>query len=58
VVACLGVAFAESVNIAFQITNVGVSPELVTLLPYVTTLAVLIVVGGRKRQPPRSLGRV
>jgi ABC-type uncharacterized transport system permease subunit len=56
VLACLGVAAAEALAIAFQITDVAVPSELVGLLPYVTTLAVLIVVVARR--PPRSLGKV
>jgi len=27
-------------------------------LPYLTTLAVLVIAGGARRPPPRSLGRV
>jgi len=57
VLACLGVAAAESLSIAFQVTGVPIAHELVALLPYVTTLAVLVIFGGDRRPPPRSLGR-
>lgn len=56
VVACVGVAFAEALSIAFQVTGVAIPHELTALLPYVATLAVLVIVGAR-RPPPRSLGR-
>lgn len=55
--ACVGVAVAEALSIAFQVTGVAIAPELVALLPYVTTLAVLVIFGGDRR-PPRSLGRI
>jgi simple sugar transport system permease protein len=58
VVACLGVAFAEALNILFQITDVPIAHELANLLPYVLTLAVLVIAGGARRPPPRALGRV
>lgn len=58
VLACLGVAAAEALSIAFQVTGVPIAHELVALLPYVTTLAVLIIFGGARRPPPRSLGRI
>lgn len=58
VVACLGVAVAESLNILFQVTDVAVPHELTALLPYVLTLAVLIIAGGARRPPPRSLGKM
>jgi simple sugar transport system permease protein len=58
VVACLGVAFAESLNILFQITDVAIPHELAALLPYVMTLAVLVIAGGAKRPPPRALGQI
>ncbi|TMQ04897.1 MAG: ABC transporter permease [Deltaproteobacteria bacterium] len=56
VLACLGVAAAEALSIAFQITDIAVPSELVGLLPYVTTLVVLMIVVARR--PPASLGRV
>jgi simple sugar transport system permease protein len=58
VVACLGVAAAEALSIAFQITAIPVPSELIALLPHVTTLAVLIIFRGDRRAPPRSLGRI
>jgi simple sugar transport system permease protein len=58
VIACLGVAAAEALSIAFQITAIPVPSELVDLLPHVTTLAVLIIFRGDRRAPPRSLGQV
>jgi general nucleoside transport system permease protein len=58
VVACLGVALAESLNILFQITDVAIPNELAALLPYVATLAVLVIVGGARRPPPRALGQI
>jgi simple sugar transport system permease protein len=56
--ACVGVATAEALSITFQITGVPIANELVALLPYVATLAVLVIGGGGRRPPPRSLGRV
>jgi general nucleoside transport system permease protein len=56
-VACIGVAFAESLNIVFQITGVAIPHELAPLLPYFLTLAVLVIAGGSRRPPPRALGR-
>lgn len=58
VVACLGVAVAESLNIVFQVTGGSFSHELTPLLPYFLTLAVLVIAGGSRRPPPRSLGKV
>jgi len=58
VIACLGVAAAEALSIAFQVTGVPVAHELIALFPYVTTVAVLIVFRGDRRAPPRSLGRI
>jgi simple sugar transport system permease protein len=58
VVACLGVALAESLNILFQITDVAIPHELTALLPYVATLAVLVIAGGARRPPPRALGQI
>ena len=58
VIACLGVAAAEAVSIAFQVTGVPVAHELIALLPYVATLAVLVILRGDRRPPPRSLGRI
>lgn len=59
VIACLGVATVKALSIAFQVTGVPVAHELIALLPYVTTLAVLIIFfRGDRRAPPNSLGRI
>lgn len=58
VIACVGVAIAEALSIAFQVTGVGVAHELITLLPYVATLVVLVVLGGDRQRPPRALGKL
>jgi simple sugar transport system permease protein len=57
VIACVGVAFAEALNIKLQATGVHFPRELAPLLPYLLTLGVLVIAGGR-RPPPRSLGSV
>jgi simple sugar transport system permease protein len=54
--ACVGVAFAHALAIHFQIAGVGVPSELVSLLPYVLTLAVMVVYPSGK--PPQSLGKL
>ena len=54
--ACVGVAFAHALAIHFQIAGVGVPSELVSLLPYVLTLAVMVVYPSGK--PPASLGKL
>jgi len=56
--ACLGVAFAEALNIQLQVTASVIPRELLPLLPYVLTLVVLVVYGGKGRQPPKSLGHI
>lgn len=59
VVACLGIGVAWAITYALQITDVLAIPnELISLLPYVLTLAVLIIAGGDRRPPPRSLGQM
>ena len=55
--ACVGVAFAEAINIQLQLADAGMPRELAPLLPYVLTLAVLVIAGGFGK-PPRSLGKV
>lgn len=55
--ACLGVAFAEALNIQLQVTGSSIPRELAPLLPYVLTLAVLVIYGGKDRRPPDSLGK-
>ena len=57
-IACLGVATAESVNFELQISGAAIPRELAPLLPYVMTLIVLVIAGGSRRPPPRSLGRI
>jgi len=55
--ACVGVAVAEAINIQLQVTGSGFPRELAPLLPYVLTL-IVIVVAGKRRAPPRSLGKI
>ncbi len=55
--ACLGVALADAVNVQLQFADLGIRHELAPLLPYVLTLAVLLIAGGFGK-PPRSLGKV
>lgn len=54
--ACAGVAFAEALEIQLQVAAVGIPSELAQLAPYVLTIAVLIIAGGKHGKPPRSLG--
>lgn len=56
--ACLGVAAAERLNIEMQLRTSAIPHELVQLLPYVLTLAVLVIAGGKHRAPPRALGKL
>jgi general nucleoside transport system permease protein len=58
VIACVGVAAAEALSITFQVTSVPIAHELVALLPYVATLAVLVIFRGDRRSPPRALGKL
>ena len=44
--------------IQLQVANVGIPHELAQLAPYVLTLLVLIIAGGKRGRPPRSLGRI
>ncbi len=55
--ACLGVAAAYAVENQLQATGSTVPRELAPLLPYVLTLIVVIVVGGKGKAAPRALGR-
>ncbi|MBA2539336.1 MAG: ABC transporter permease [Deltaproteobacteria bacterium] len=57
-IACLGVGGAEALEIQLQVTGSGVPRELAPLLPYVLTLIVIIIAGGKGSAAPRSLGRV
>lgn len=56
--ACAGLAAAEAFNIQLQVTSSGIPHELAQLVPYVLTLAVLVVAGGKYGKPPRSLGKL
>jgi ABC-type uncharacterized transport system permease subunit len=60
-IACVGVAIAEALNIAIQISHATVlghriPSELAPLLPYVLTLVVLVAY--RSRRPPDALGKL
>lgn len=59
--ACVGVAIAEALNIAIQISHATVlghriPSELASLLPYAMTLVVLVAYRGRSRRP-EALGQ-
>ena len=56
--ACVGVAFSLAVSFQLQVIGTGIPGELASLLPYVLTLAVLVVYGGKGRRPPASLGKL
>ncbi|MCX5746043.1 MAG: ABC transporter permease [Proteobacteria bacterium] len=56
-IACVGVALGESLRIYFQVADVAIPRELAPLVPYVLTLVVLVVLGGKRRPPPASLGK-
>jgi len=61
VIACAGIAFADAllrVQLQPQLVAAGVPSELIPQLPYVITLAVLVIFGGRHRPPPASLGKI
>ncbi|HVK71697.1 MAG TPA: ABC transporter permease [Kofleriaceae bacterium] len=53
---CLGFGAAEALQARMQGAGTGLPPELVRLFPYVLTLVLLAVVGGRGRAPS-ALGR-
>jgi simple sugar transport system permease protein len=55
--ACVGVAVAEALRIELQLTGIAGLRELAPLLPYVLTLVVLVVWGGKGREPPAALGK-
>ncbi|MGE5181986.1 MAG: ABC transporter permease [Acidobacteriota bacterium] len=55
--ACVGVAFATALNIQLQLSGSIIPRDLAPLLPYVLTLAVLVIWGGRG-QAPKSLGKI
>lgn len=56
--ACAGLAAADSINIQLQVTSSGIPHELAQIVPYVLTLAVLVIAGGKHGKPPRSLGKL
>jgi general nucleoside transport system permease protein len=56
VLACLGMAIAEAFTTELQGVGSVIPRELMPLLPYVLTLVVLVVAGGRPG--PRALGRL
>jgi len=56
VIGCLGVAVAEAIRI--QLAGGFIPHELAPLLPFVLTLTVLVVYGGKGRPPPASLGKL
>ena len=56
--ACAGVALAEAINIQLQVAAVGIPHELAQLAPYVMTLAVLVLAGGKYGRPPGALGKL
>jgi general nucleoside transport system permease protein len=57
-IACVGIAFAEALRILLQSQGVPIPGELAPLLPYVLTLVVLAIWGGRGRKAPASLGKL
>ncbi len=56
--ACAGIAFAEAFNIQLQVSAIGIPHELAQLAPYVLTLLVLGIAGGKHGKPPQSLGKL
>lgn len=56
-IACLGVAVSEALETQLQVTGSAVPRELAPLLPYVLTLVVVCVAGGKGKAAPRALGR-
>ncbi len=56
--ACAGVALAEAINIQLQVAAIGVPHELAQLAPYLMTLAVLVLAGGKYGRPPGALGKL
>jgi simple sugar transport system permease protein len=57
-VCCIAIAVGEAVNIHLQVAGVGIPHELAQLAPYILTLVVLVIAGGKHGRPPRSLGRI
>ncbi len=56
--ACLAIAFFEAIRIQLQVSGIGIPHELAQLVPYILTLLVLIVAGGTRGRPPRSIGTI
>jgi simple sugar transport system permease protein len=56
--ACVAIALFEALRIQLQVSGIGIPHELAQLAPYVLTLAVLIIAGGKHGRPPRALGKV
>ena len=56
--ACVGIAIAGALNIQLQILGISWLRELAPLSPYVLTLLVLVIFGGKNRKPPQALGRL
>ena len=56
--ACAGVALAEAINIQLQVAAVGIPHELAQLAPYMMTLVVLMLAGGKHGHPPGALGKL
>ena len=57
-VCCLGVAGAQALNIQLQMSGSIIPRDLAPLLPYVLTIAVLVIWGGKRTQPPKALGKI
>jgi ABC-type uncharacterized transport system permease subunit len=59
VIACVGISIAEALRVQLQpqLVAIGLPHELIPLLPYVLTLAVLVIFGGNRRPPPAALGK-
>jgi general nucleoside transport system permease protein len=59
VIACVGISIAEALRVQLQpqLVALGLPHELIPLLPYVLTLAVLVIFGGNRRPPPAALGK-
>jgi general nucleoside transport system permease protein len=58
VLACLGMGVATALNVQLQLAGVGIPRELAPQLPFVLTLVVLAIAGGKRHRPPRSLGKL
>jgi simple sugar transport system permease protein len=56
--ACVGIALAEALSFKLQMGGIAAVRDLANILPYVLTLAVLVIWGGRHSKPPSSLGKL